>query len=49
MEKKENVGLLMAENRTETRDGLSMLVHYITQRNTEKEQSEYFKTKATNG
>ena len=28
-----------------TRDGLSMLVHYITHK---KEQSEYFKTNATN-
>ena len=34
----------MVEKRTETRDGVSMLVHCVT----EKEQSEYFKTNATN-
>ena len=44
MEKKEDVGLLVVEKRTETRDGVSMLVHCVT----EKEQSEYFKTNATN-
>ena len=38
------IGLLVVEKRTETRDGVSMLVHCVT----EKEQSEYFKTNATN-
>ena len=42
--KKEDVGLLVVEKRMETRDGVSILVHYVT----EKEQSEYFKTNATN-
>ena len=28
---KVDVGLLVAEKRMETRDGLSMLVHYVTQ------------------
>ena len=30
--KKENVGLHVAEKRTETRDGLRLPVHYVTQR-----------------
>ena len=32
-EKKEDAGLLVAEKRMETRDGLRMPVHYVTQRN----------------
>ena len=30
--KKRKIGLLVAENRKETRDGLNMLVHNVTQR-----------------
>ena len=32
MKEKEHVGLLVAEKRTETRDGLSMPMNHVTQR-----------------